>query len=90
MGQLLTHKKGGSLKQTNLDIKVTRAERVPAKMTGAATKTIKIILISTDKKLKVDQIYDTTLWPQGLKISRFRIARKGQVRRSGSNYIQNC
>ena len=71
------------LKHSNLDIKVTRAERVPAKMTGAATKTIKIILTSTDTKLKVDQIYDATLWPEGLKISRFRTARKFYARRSG-------
>ena len=64
------------LKLGNLDIQVTKAEKVPAKIAGAATKTIKIILTTTDTKIQVDQIYDPKIWPKGLKISRFRMARR--------------
>ena len=64
------------LKHKILDIKVLRIEKVLAKISGAATKTFKVVLRTTDSDIKVDQVYDPELWPQGLKISRFRIVRK--------------
>lgn len=61
------------LQQKN--IKITKVERVSAKMHTAATKTFKMIL-TTEMDIDAEEIYEPGLWPEGLKITRFRLGRR--------------
>ena len=61
--------------QKEMDMEILNLERVAAKIKNAATKTFKIVLSTTDENINATTIYQEDLWPEGLKISRFRVNR---------------